>query len=112
MVSTSDLAVTQGRVLHQLTARALIRDWIEGSLAEDRTQHEVRLMCVCVCVCVCVCLRVHVMLQLCAVNDTEGQVLWRTLFCESASRMYSIIWQDRVGCYGNQVSMAKCRRPL
>ena len=54
MVSTSDLAVTQGRVLHQLTARALIRDWIEGSLAEDRTQHEVRLMCVCVCVCVCV----------------------------------------------------------
>ena len=51
MVSTSDLAVTQGRILHQLTARALIRDWIEGSLAEDRMQHEV---CVCVCVRACV----------------------------------------------------------
>lgn len=69
MVSTSDLAVTKGRVreityfyvtpcsvdvegflrlivvsfqtLHQLTARAIIRDWTEGSLDFDRTEHEV-----------------------------------------------------------------------
>ena len=55
MVSTSDLAVTQGRILHQLTARALIRDWIEGSLAEDRTQHEVwGGACGCGCGCVVV----------------------------------------------------------
>ena len=29
------------QTLHQLTARAIIRDWTEGSLDTDRTQHEV-----------------------------------------------------------------------
>ena len=29
------------QVLHQLTARAIIRDWTDGSLDADRTQHEV-----------------------------------------------------------------------
>ena len=29
------------QILHQLTARALIRDWDEGSLHEQRTGHEV-----------------------------------------------------------------------
>ena len=75
MVSTSELAVTKGKVretlvamcslfqlshpesrktltfqrcvlfqtLHQLTARAIIRDWTEGSLDFDRTEHEVIL---------------------------------------------------------------------
>ena len=41
MVSTSDLAVTKGNILHQLTARAVIRDWTEGSLAEEKMEHEV-----------------------------------------------------------------------
>lgn len=60
MVSTSDLATTSGQVsinnnnsiisfiyiqtLHQLTARALIRDWTEGSLSDDRTEHEVHII--------------------------------------------------------------------
>ncbi|KAL5457332.1 hypothetical protein EMCRGX_G034580 [Ephydatia muelleri] len=41
IVSTSNLAMTKGRTLHQLTARAIIRDWTEGSLAIDKTQHEI-----------------------------------------------------------------------
>jgi len=41
MVSTSELGMTKGRTLHQLTARAVIRDWTEGSLDSDRTQHEI-----------------------------------------------------------------------
>jgi poly [ADP-ribose] polymerase len=41
MVSTSDLSMTTGKILHQLTARAIIRDWDEGSLAEDRVEHEI-----------------------------------------------------------------------
>ncbi|CAH3018315.1 unnamed protein product, partial [Porites evermanni] len=41
MVYTSDLNITTGKILHQLTARALIRDWDEGSLHEQRTGHEV-----------------------------------------------------------------------
>jgi poly [ADP-ribose] polymerase len=41
MVSTSDLATTSGQTLHQLTARALIRDWNEGSLSDDRMEHEI-----------------------------------------------------------------------
>ena len=29
------------QTLHQLTARAIIRDWTEGSLDSDKTEHEV-----------------------------------------------------------------------
>ncbi|XP_033635285.1 protein mono-ADP-ribosyltransferase PARP4-like isoform X2 [Asterias rubens] len=42
MVSTHELSITQGKILHQLTARNIIRDWEEGSLATDHTQHEAR----------------------------------------------------------------------
>ncbi|GAB6030512.1 Protein mono-ADP-ribosyltransferase parp4 [Chamberlinius hualienensis] len=35
IVSTSDLAKTQGKILHELTARALIRDWNEGLQDDD-----------------------------------------------------------------------------
>ncbi|XP_062507413.1 protein mono-ADP-ribosyltransferase PARP4-like isoform X2 [Corticium candelabrum] len=41
VVSTSDLSVTTGKILHQLTARAIIRDWDEGTLAADRLEHEI-----------------------------------------------------------------------
>ncbi|XP_065907785.1 protein mono-ADP-ribosyltransferase PARP4-like isoform X2 [Dysidea avara] len=41
MVSTSEMGITHGKVLHQLTARAIIRDWTDGSLDADRTQHEI-----------------------------------------------------------------------
>ena len=34
------------QMLHQLTARALIRDWTEGSLDSNRMQHEVCMMIV------------------------------------------------------------------
>ncbi|XP_032219397.2 protein mono-ADP-ribosyltransferase PARP4 isoform X2 [Nematostella vectensis] len=40
MVSTSELSITTGKVLHQLTARAIIRDWEEGSLDPNHTKHE------------------------------------------------------------------------
>ena len=30
------------QILHQLTARNIIRDWEEGSLATDHTQHEAK----------------------------------------------------------------------
>ncbi|XP_071800756.1 protein mono-ADP-ribosyltransferase PARP4-like isoform X2 [Asterias amurensis] len=42
MVSTHELSITRGKILHQLTARNIIRDWEEGSLATDHTQHEAR----------------------------------------------------------------------
>ena len=29
------------QTLHQLTARAIIRDWTEGSLSTDKMEHEV-----------------------------------------------------------------------
>ena len=41
MVSTSDLSITSGSTLHQLTARALINDWEEGLLAPDHLHHQV-----------------------------------------------------------------------
>ncbi|XP_025097286.1 poly [ADP-ribose] polymerase 4-like [Pomacea canaliculata] len=41
VVSTSDLAITTGLVVHRLTARALIQDWETGMLSDDRTHHEV-----------------------------------------------------------------------
>ena len=46
MVSTTDLDVTRDTILHHLTARAIIRDWTEGSLSEDRTKHEVCWHCI------------------------------------------------------------------
>ncbi|XP_038059035.1 uncharacterized protein LOC119730290 isoform X2 [Patiria miniata] len=42
MVSTHELSITEGKILHQLTARNVIRDWEEGALATDRTQHEAK----------------------------------------------------------------------
>uniref|UniRef100_A0ABM0MFB2 Poly [ADP-ribose] polymerase n=1 Tax=Saccoglossus kowalevskii TaxID=10224 RepID=A0ABM0MFB2_SACKO len=42
MVSTADLNITEGKILHQLTARAIIRDWEDGTLDIDRTEHEVK----------------------------------------------------------------------
>ncbi|KAI8502339.1 Protein mono-ADP-ribosyltransferase parp4 [Branchiostoma belcheri] len=44
MVSTSDLSITSGKILHQLTARAVIRDWEDGTLHVDRTHHETKKM--------------------------------------------------------------------
>ncbi|EDV19935.1 uncharacterized protein TRIADDRAFT_32651, partial [Trichoplax adhaerens] len=41
VVSTSELSKTSGKILHQLTARALIRDYDEGAYNNDRTNHEV-----------------------------------------------------------------------
>eukprot|EP00731_Ephydatia_muelleri_P039212 Em1219g1a len=41
IVSSSELAMTKGKTLHQLTARAIIRDWTEGSLDVDKTQYEI-----------------------------------------------------------------------
>ncbi|KAM6969967.1 protein mono-ADP-ribosyltransferase PARP4 [Aplochiton taeniatus] len=40
MVSTSDLQKTKGTFLHKLTARAVIRDYEDGSLALDEAEHE------------------------------------------------------------------------
>uniref|UniRef100_A0A3Q3SUW4 Poly [ADP-ribose] polymerase n=1 Tax=Mastacembelus armatus TaxID=205130 RepID=A0A3Q3SUW4_9TELE len=40
MVSTSDLQKTRGTFLHKLTARALIRDYEDGSLDADEAEHE------------------------------------------------------------------------
>ncbi|XP_072018547.1 protein mono-ADP-ribosyltransferase PARP4-like [Amphiura filiformis] len=42
MVSTHDLSITEGKMLHQLTARAIIRDWEDGTLDVNRTEHEVK----------------------------------------------------------------------
>ncbi|CAG5134171.1 unnamed protein product, partial [Candidula unifasciata] len=44
VVSTSDLSVTEGLLVHRLTARAVIRDWEDGVLSNDRTQHEMAKM--------------------------------------------------------------------
>lgn len=41
MVSTADLNITTGKILHQLTARAIIQDWTDGLLAEERIEHEI-----------------------------------------------------------------------
>ena len=41
MVSTSELSITSGSTLHQLTARVLINDWEEGLLARDHLHHQV-----------------------------------------------------------------------
>ncbi|XP_065065834.1 protein mono-ADP-ribosyltransferase PARP4-like isoform X2 [Rhopilema esculentum] len=40
MVSTTDLNVTTGKILHRLAARAVIKDWEDGTLSESRTEHE------------------------------------------------------------------------
>ncbi|XP_064611003.1 protein mono-ADP-ribosyltransferase PARP4-like [Liolophura sinensis] len=40
VVSTPDLCVTEGTILHSLTAHALIRDWQYGILHTDHTLHE------------------------------------------------------------------------
>ncbi|XP_070832623.1 protein mono-ADP-ribosyltransferase PARP4 [Chaetodon trifascialis] len=40
MVSTSELQKTKGTFLHKLTARALIRDYEDGSLDSDEAKHE------------------------------------------------------------------------
>ncbi|XP_066562566.1 protein mono-ADP-ribosyltransferase PARP4 [Amia ocellicauda] len=42
MVSTSELQKTKGTLLHKLTARAVIRDYEDGSLHMDETEHEVK----------------------------------------------------------------------
>ncbi|XP_066269374.1 protein mono-ADP-ribosyltransferase PARP4-like [Branchiostoma lanceolatum] len=44
MVSTSELSITSGKILHQLTARAVIRDWEDGTLHADRMHHETKKM--------------------------------------------------------------------
>uniref|UniRef100_K1PUC2 Poly [ADP-ribose] polymerase 4 n=1 Tax=Magallana gigas TaxID=29159 RepID=K1PUC2_MAGGI len=44
VVSTSDLSVTKGKMLHRLTAKGVIRDWEDGVLSPDRTSHEVKKM--------------------------------------------------------------------
>ncbi|XP_060597096.1 uncharacterized protein LOC132751015 isoform X2 [Ruditapes philippinarum] len=44
MVSTSDLSITNGHILHRLTARAIISDWENGVLSADRTDHEILKM--------------------------------------------------------------------
>ncbi|XP_052241111.1 uncharacterized protein LOC127851394 isoform X2 [Dreissena polymorpha] len=41
MVSTSDLSITEGNILHRLTARAIISDWEDGVLSPDKTDHEI-----------------------------------------------------------------------
>ena len=40
-VQVFDLSIFVLKILHRLTARAVIRDWEDGSLAEDRVEHEV-----------------------------------------------------------------------
>ncbi|KAH9525132.1 Protein mono-ADP-ribosyltransferase parp4 [Bulinus truncatus] len=40
VVSTSELSITEGYLVHRLTARAVIRDWEDGVLSSDRTGHE------------------------------------------------------------------------
>ncbi|XP_004680419.1 PREDICTED: poly [ADP-ribose] polymerase 4 [Condylura cristata] len=42
MVSTTELQKTTGTMIHKLTARALIRDYEEGVLHEDETNHEMK----------------------------------------------------------------------
>ncbi|XP_030850626.1 protein mono-ADP-ribosyltransferase PARP4 isoform X5 [Strongylocentrotus purpuratus] len=42
MVSTPEMCITKGQMLHRLTARAVIRDWEDGTLDPDKTHHEAR----------------------------------------------------------------------
>ncbi|XP_067842203.1 protein mono-ADP-ribosyltransferase PARP4 isoform X2 [Heptranchias perlo] len=42
MVSTTDLQKTKGKILHRLTARALIGDFENGSLHTDESEHEMK----------------------------------------------------------------------
>ncbi|XP_073195411.1 protein mono-ADP-ribosyltransferase PARP4 isoform X6 [Lepidochelys kempii] len=42
MVSTTELQKTTGTLLHKLTARALIRDYEDGILHENETEHEMK----------------------------------------------------------------------
>ncbi|XP_025926285.1 poly [ADP-ribose] polymerase 4 isoform X1 [Apteryx rowi] len=42
MVSTTELQKTTGTVLHKLTARAFIRDYEDGILHENETEHEMK----------------------------------------------------------------------
>uniref|UniRef100_A0A2C9KRG3 Poly [ADP-ribose] polymerase n=1 Tax=Biomphalaria glabrata TaxID=6526 RepID=A0A2C9KRG3_BIOGL len=44
VVSTSELSITEGNLVHRLTARAVIRDWEDGMLSSDRTGHEIAKM--------------------------------------------------------------------
>ncbi|CAL1538041.1 unnamed protein product [Lymnaea stagnalis] len=44
VVSTSELSITEGHLVHRLTARAVIRDWEDGVLSSDRTGHELAKM--------------------------------------------------------------------
>ena len=42
VVSTTELQKTTGTVLHKLTARAFIRDYEDGILHENETEHEMK----------------------------------------------------------------------
>ena len=42
MVSTVELNVTTGKMLHQLAARAVITDYENGVLDDDKIQHQVQ----------------------------------------------------------------------
>ncbi|VDI55612.1 poly [ADP-ribose] polymerase [Mytilus galloprovincialis] len=42
MVSTTDLNMTKGKMLHQLTARAVIRDYEDGVFSSNNTQDQVQ----------------------------------------------------------------------
>ncbi|XP_055988932.1 protein mono-ADP-ribosyltransferase PARP4 [Sorex fumeus] len=42
MVSTTELQKTKGTMIHKLTARALIRDYEDGILHEDETNHQMK----------------------------------------------------------------------
>uniref|UniRef100_UPI00398E7C2A protein mono-ADP-ribosyltransferase PARP4 isoform X2 n=1 Tax=Pristiophorus japonicus TaxID=55135 RepID=UPI00398E7C2A len=42
MVSTTELQKTKGKILHRLTARALIGDYENGSLHTDESEHEMK----------------------------------------------------------------------
>ena len=39
-VSTPDLLVTKGKILHTLTARSVIRDWDSGVLSAEKSDHK------------------------------------------------------------------------
>ncbi|KAK3097154.1 hypothetical protein FSP39_006899 [Pinctada imbricata] len=44
VVSTSGLNVSYGKIVHRLTAKAVIRDWEDGMLSADKVDHEKRKM--------------------------------------------------------------------
>ena len=58
------------QTLHQLTARAIIRDWTEGSLSSDKMEHEVgwgrRLRGREGATCVCMYMNIHVYMYMCS----------------------------------------------